>query len=581
MFFLIDTYKKVNYVFSKTYISYFPLIFLFIFLTLLELLSIGLIIPYINLIFNPEFLTKYSFINDLEIIDDQLNIKNLIIPFSFIFVIIFLLKTFFIIFVRAQIQKFSLGNQKKLQIDLMQIYQNMEYVEFRKKKQSEYIRNIRELSASSMICLEQGLRVTSELIVILAIICFLLFVEPIPLIIISIIIFFSILMYNFYLKPMAVKWGKEKTDATKLIYQSVDDSFKGFKSIQSLGKQNFFSEFLKRGAKQIFKNDLKSSIIISSPRYFLELVLVVFLVAYLSTSILTKGIDYNFFPALVVFALAGLRILPSAAIISNGILLIGYSNEGLNIIYDDIKKYKRKTNDNFFKEKFTENKIDLKNCIELEKVSFSYNNSKNKILDKVDFKLNKNEFIGIIGNTGSGKTTFIDILLGFLKPTEGKILIDKKVKDSSSLVYLGKVGYLPQENFIINDTIEANISLNYNKNNIDKKKIIEILNLLELDNFVKKLPQNIDTLIGERGIKLSGGQRQKMCLARLLYHDKEIIILDEATNALDKKAEKAVIQLIRSLKNKTIIMISHDYDNLKFCDKLFKVNEGKVLQVSS
>ena len=231
MFFLIDTYKKVNYVFNKTYISYVPLLFLFIFLTLLELLSIGLIIPYINLIFNPEFLTKYSFINDLEIIDDRLDLKNLIIPFSFIFVTIFLLKTFFIIFVRAQIQKFSLGNQKKLQIDLMQIYQNMEYVEFRKKKQSEYIRNIRELSASSMICLEQGLRVTSELIVILAIICFLLFVEPIPLIIISIIIFFSILMYNFYLKPMAVKWGKEKTDATKIIYQSVDDSFRGFKSI--------------------------------------------------------------------------------------------------------------------------------------------------------------------------------------------------------------------------------------------------------------------------------------------------------------------------------------------------------------
>ena len=117
MFFLIDTYKKVNYVFNKTYISYVPLLFLFIFLTLLELLSIGLIIPYINLIFNPEFLTKYSFINDLEIIDDRLDLKNLIIPFSFIFVTIFLLKTFFIIFVRAQIQKFSLGNQKKLQID--------------------------------------------------------------------------------------------------------------------------------------------------------------------------------------------------------------------------------------------------------------------------------------------------------------------------------------------------------------------------------------------------------------------------------------------------------------------------------
>ena len=204
MFFLIDTYKKVNFVFNKTYVSYIPLLLLFILLTLLELLSIGLIIPYINLIFNPEVLIKYDFIKNLGIIDSHLDIKNLIIPFSFVFGIIFLFKTFFIIFVRAQIQKFSLGNQKKLQIELMQTYQNMKYVDFRKKKQSEYIRNIRELSANSMTCLEMGLRITSELIVILAIITFLLFIEPIPLIIISVLIFLSILMYNFYLKQYKI-----------------------------------------------------------------------------------------------------------------------------------------------------------------------------------------------------------------------------------------------------------------------------------------------------------------------------------------------------------------------------------------
>ncbi len=581
MFSLIDTYKKVNFVFNKTFSSYVPFLFLFILLTFMELLSIGLIIPYINLIFNPELLLEYEFIKNLKIIDKDFDLKNLIILSSCLFGIIFLLKSIFIIFVRAQIQKFSLGNQKKLQIELMQTYQNMKYEEFNKKKQSEYIRNIRELSANSMTCLEMGLRVSSELIVIFAIISFLLFIEPLPLIIISLIVFLSILIYNFYLKPIAVKWGKEKTDATKLIYQSVDESFKGFKSIQSLGKQKFFSEFLKKGANQIFKNDLKSSIIISSPRYFLELVLVIFLVGYLSLSVISNGIDSNIFPALVIFALAGLRVLPSAAIISNGILLIGYCNEALNIIYFDLKKYKKENNLNFSEMESNKNIKNPFTSIELKHVSFVYNNSKNKILDKVNFKLNKNEFIGIIGSTGSGKTTFIDILLGFIKQTEGKILINSREQENSSLVNLEKVGYLPQENFVINDTIETNITLNYKKNEIDQKKISKILNLLELNNFVENLPHHINTLVGEYGIKLSGGQRQKVCLARLLYHDKDILILDEATNALDKNAERNVIQLMRSLKDKTIIMISHDYENLKYCDKLYKVNNGKVEQFTN
>ena len=366
MFFLIDTYKKVNFVFNKTYTAYIPFLLLFVLLTLMEILSIGLIIPYMNLIFNPELLLKYEFINKFIKIDEGLNIKSLIIPFSLIFGVFFLLKTLFVIFVRAQIQKFSLGNQKNLQIELMQAYQNMEYVDFNKKKQSEYIRNIREFSASSTTCLETGLRVTSELIIILAIIFFLLFIEPLPLVIISLIILISLVMYNFYLKPMAIKWGKEKTDATKLIYQSVDDSFKGFKSIQSLGKQNFFAEFLKRGTNLVFKNDLKSSIIISSPRYFLELVLVIFLVSYLSISIFNKGIDYNALPTLVIFALAGLRILPSAAIISNGILMIGYCNESLTIIYSDLKKYKFKIKDTFLNEANLKNKKNFDKSIELK-----------------------------------------------------------------------------------------------------------------------------------------------------------------------------------------------------------------------
>ena len=214
--------------------------------------------------------------------------------------------------------------------------------------------------------------------------------------------------------------------------------------------------------------------------------LVIFIISYLCINIINRGIDYNSFPIVAIFALAGLRILPSAAIISNGILMISYCNEALNVIYSDLRRYKTNTSNASAKiskanqKKITEFKsLNFKNSIELKNLSFSYENTKKQILENINLELNKNEFIGLIGNTGSGKTTLVDILLGFLKPTNGKIIIDSNEQDPIELNLAGKIVYLPQENFIINDTLEANIALDYNKNKIDQKKIQEILSFLE------------------------------------------------------------------------------------------------------
>ena len=170
----------------------------------------------------------------------------------------------------------------------------------------------------------------------------------------------------------------------------------------------------------------------------------------------------------------------------------------------------------------------------------------------------------------------LDLFLGLLKPTEGDILVNDKKVTGIPISNLINIGYLPQENFIINDTIISNISLSYENESINLKKIENILIQLDLKNFINKLPNGINSIIGEKGLKLSGGQRQKICLARLLYHNKKIMILDEATNALDKESEKKVIEVLKNLKDKTIILISHDHNNLRFCDKIFKINNNKI-----
>ena len=577
MFFFYDIFKKVNFVFSQKPKSYLRLLALFIFLTFLELFSIGLLIPYLNYILNDDFALKTgsSILNfeNFQIFTEMTK-ATLVIVLSTIFIVVFSFKTFFIIYVRAQIEKFSLQNKKKLKLKLMEGYQNMDYRDFVKKQHSEYIRNIWELSANATSCLEMSLRVISEIIVITAIVIFLLFIDPEPLFLIGLTIFLSLLFYYKFLKPLAVKWGKQKTEATELIYQSVDESFKGFKEIKSLEKQNFFIEFLRKGAETAFKNDLKSSIIIHSPRYFLELVLVLFIITFLSLNVRISGNDLNFLPTLAIFAMAGLRILPSAAIISNGILIIGYCTEALNLIYNDLQGIFLQKKNKLEKEK----KINSHNFLNLKfkNLNFSYTASNKKIFENINFELEKYDKIGIIGTTGSGKTTLVDIILGLLKPNSGEIYLNDKQVNFNILNNLNKIGYLPQENFIINESIKMNITLSYDERQINNKKLLEVLDQLKLSETIDKLPDKINTIIGKSGVKLSGGQRQKISLARLLYHDKEILILDEATNALDKNSEKEVIKLLNTLKNKTILMISHDLENLKYCNKIYKVADKKL-----
>ena len=562
--------KKINYVFDLKYFSYLPIIFSFLILTILEIFSLGLIIPYMNLIFKPEVFSNFQLINKISFLDGKDN-QELILYFSFLFIVVFAINTFLVIFVRAFIKKFSLLRYKILQINLMNVYQNMSYEDYNKKKHSEYVRNIREMSSYSMICLESSLRVLSEIIILLSIVIFLIFIEPIPLLTISLVMISFLSFYNFYLKPKTVLWGRKKAEATKTIYQSIDESFKGFKEIKTLRKQQFFSTFLKKGTEIVFKNDLKSSIIMASPRYILELIIVIFIISILGLSVFFNGLNFDFFPIIAIFALAGLRILPSIALISNDILQVGFYLEGLKTIYNDLKTLRKKNTEREFKQKYLDfEKIELKN------ISFSYQGISTKVLDSVDLKIENNQFVGIVGNTGSGKTTLLDLFLGLLKPTEGDILVNDKKVTGIPISNLINIGYLPQENFIINDTIISNISLSYENESINLKKIENILIQLDLKNFINKLPNGINSIIGEKGLKLSGGQRQKICLARLLYHNKKIMILDEATNALDKESEKKVIEVLKNLKDKTIILISHDHNNLRFCDKIFKINNNKI-----
>ena len=297
---------------------------------------------------------------------------------------------------------------------------------------------------------------------------------------------------------------------------------------------------------------------------------------FLFTS-LSFGKDINLLiPTISVFAVAGLRMVPACSDIVAQMSYLNYGSNGINVIFDDLKKFESlkniNSNDN------SKEKLQEFSSLKLENISFKYPGANKYIFDNTNFNLQKNQCVGIVGESGSGKTTLVDILLGLLKPQKGKIFINNKESLNTALDWGNMVAYLPQEDLILDQDIKTNISLEEKNKEQNLEKIKSAIQKSNLDKFVKDLPEGINTKIGKNGVRLSGGQNKRMALARTFYHDKQVLVMDEATSSLDKKAAKNILEQINYLKKeKTIILITHQSENLKYCDLIYKIKDKKIV----
>ena len=257
--------------------------------------------------------------------------------------------------------------------------------------------------------------------------------------------------------------------------------------------------------------------------------------------------------------------------------MLNYFNKGVLIIYNDIKKFEKKTkvlkNDNSLS---LDHKIQFE-TLELKNIFFRYPSSKKYILNNISFNLKAKECIGIVGHSGSGKTTLMDLILGLIKPNKGKILLNGNQIDTESKEWLKIMSYLPQEPLVMEDTIKKNIIFSNNRLDKDEKKMRQSIKKANVQSFISFLPNRQNTKIGKGGIRLSGGQNKRIAIARTLFHDRQIIIMDEATSSLDVKTENVILDQIKILKKKkTIILITHNSNTLKYCDKVYEINKGKL-----
>ena len=555
---------------KKSYLIF--LVLLMLVSSFADILSLGLIIPYVSQILNIQENSINYLPTDLGFFKNTTR-ENLIFYLTILLILIFFLKTVLTILIRWLISSFSYKQFAILQVKLLNLYQNMKYEDHISRSTSDYIKNLRELSMECVRNIELTLKILCELIIFIVIILFLGLINYKILLLFFLTFLPIFLVYEIFLKPINIRLGKTQTDALRNTYNIIDNSMRGFKETRILGKESFFKKKIQKFANIFYDTQKKSTLIIDSPRYVFEFFII--LVSLSIILILSKHYDLNsYVPLISIYFIAAIRLLPGISLIASSQSRISLGQYAVTQIVNDITNLKNVKADKEKQKNVITNEFkDLR----FKNVDFSYQNTGTPVLKNINFELNKNDCIGIMGQSGEGKTTFVDIMLGLLRPQSGEILINDNLIDDYFSNFVGNIAYVPQEPIILDEKISTNITLETNEKEINYERLQNAINQANFNQVVEKFQKKIETKVGDNGIRLSGGQNKRLALSRAFYHGKKIIVIDEATSALDFKTESLIAEEIKLIKGKTtIVIISHSENILKYCDKIYTIEDKSI-----
>ena len=570
-------FKKIKILLSKKQLNYF---YFFIFLSfiamILETMSIGLIIPFMQTFINEE-VNQYliNFLNFFNIYPESK--YNLIFILISILALVYTLKAFFLTFVSyAQIKLFA-DTRISLSNKLYDIYLNKPYSFHLNNNSSKLIRNINEIDLVVHIFKSLVLLV-NETIVFLGISIFVILYEPIGSL--MVILFLGFFGYLFFKKVQikAEAWGKTRQVHAGFSLKYLQEGFGSIKDLKILQRSNELVKNFTTNNKILKLCEIKQNFVDTLPKLWLEwLVVLGFILLIFVTIFQGKELSY-IVPLLGLFAAAAFRLMPSLTRIMNAAQAILYHHAAMDAVINEFSQQRFKNNVNTASSK----KILLTKEIVLKKVNFQYTNSGTLILRDINLNIKNGTAIGLIGESGIGKTTLINMILGLMQPTNGDIYVDGNSIFENIKSWQNQIGYVPQNVYLTDDTIRKNIAFALPEEKIDNSLVQKAVKNAKLDSLVNNLNNGLDTKVGEFGDRISGGQRQRIAIARALYTDPKVFILDECTNSLDLKTEKQIIDEVNSLKGKkTIIMVTHRLPTLQNCDHIYRIDkEGLKLETS-
>ncbi|SFU67268.1 ABC transporter ATP-binding protein [Butyrivibrio sp. M55] len=563
------------------------IVFLMLIGGILESLGIALIAPIMEILIKPEL------INDSEIIsfiyysvfnynEDLTDSTKLVGFFMVAMIFVFVVKNIFLFFMNKVQLKFVYTNQFATSRRMMINFMQRPYEYYLNADTSVIQRNITSDVNNMYGLILSTLQLISEIIVFGCLVVILLKQDAIMTICIASVLIAVLLTIKYFIKPIMVKAGEENQDYYSGLYKWIDESVTGIKEIKIANKENYFiNGYADCGAGYVNAVQ-KYNLYNSTPRLLIETIAIAGMLGYMLFAMASGTDNAALLAQFSVLALAAARLLPSANRINNYLTSIAYFEPFLMNVSDNLQEEINDSsisyNSEDYKKKLETKKLPVNKTISLKDITYKYPGADRYVLNHADMEVPVGKSVGIVGTSGAGKTTIVDVMLGLLQTESGHIYADGVDVMENYSGWLKNIGYIPQTIFMIDSTIRKNVAFGYADEDIDDAKVWQALKEASLDEYVKSLPEGLDTKIGERGIRLSGGQRQRIGIARALFEDPEVLVLDEATSALDNETEAAIMDSINRLHGrKTLVIIAHRLQTIEKCDMVYAIKDGKAV----
>ena len=586
---MLQIVKRLLYIIPASKTGLVGMVFLFIFSSGLEVIGIGAIAPFINLAGKPELIHDYSILDKLFNLSAINNESQFIAFLGLVVVLLFSIKVIVAWLTQVFIFKFSCRQQKLLIEKLLARYLAAPYTYFLEKNSSYVIDNIIEVANKFTLIVQPLFVSVANICIAISLFALLWYTSSTVMLILLAILLPVILLINSF-KQKVRTWGRQTRQSKGELLKAINHSLGGIKETKVIGCENYFKNQVSFYTKKLETSQSNFFGVQILPRFLIEAVMLTSIISVISY-FLFIGKDINkLHSVLGVYALASIRFLPAFSQAVAGVNALRNHSYTIDQIYFDLRELKIESGyqnkqsisiNEAHKSKYQNpvGKLKFQEEIRIENIAYQYPNQTQYAIKDLCLTFKKGDSIAFVGKSGAGKTTLVDIILGLLTPQQGDIKVDHQSIYSDLRGWQNLVGYIPQSIFLADDTLKRNIAFGIPDELIDVDKLDEAIKSAQLLKVVANLPNGIDSRVGERGILLSGGQRQRVGIARALYHEREILVLDEATAALDHDTEKLVTDAINMLSGKkTLITIAHRLTTLEKCDRIYRLEKGCLIK---